>query len=257
MTHIDMLYRYPVKGLSPERVSFAGLKVGKGLTGDREYALALPSTKFDPASPEPLRKTSFAVLVAHEKLARLQTTFDRLTKTLVVRERGQHLASGCLDTVDGRRAIEDYFETFMGADVGGRLRVVSAPGHRFTDVSVTSRDYMMAVSVVNLATVRDLGNRIGVPLDPLRFRANIYIDGLPAGAELDWVDKEVMLGPVKCLGAKRTRRCAATGVDPATGVRDLNIPEALHTHFGHMDLGVYLFIRGDGVIEPGSTVIAP
>lgn len=254
MAHIEMLYRYPVKGLSPERLQSADLVNDQGFAGDREYALALPATKFDPDAPEPQSKTKFAVLVAHEKLAQLQSHLEPTSKRLTISEGGSQRASGQLDTMNGRVAIEDYFENFIGTEVGGRVRLVSAPGHRFTDVSVYSRDFMMAVSVVNLASVRALAGYMGVPLDPLRFRANIYIDGLPAGTELEWIDRPVILGSVACVGAKRTRRCAATNVDPVTAARNLDIPRALHTRYGHADLGIYIFVRGNGRIERGTEV---
>lgn len=254
MAHIETLYRYPVKGLSPERLSAVDLENGMGFPGDREYALALPATLFDPKTPEPRRKTDFAVLVAHEKLARLRTSFDPASNELTISEGCLQRANGRLDAASGRAAIEDYFMIFMGAEIGGRIRIVAAPGHRFTNVSVHSSDLMMAISIVNLATVRDLAQAMGVPLDPLRFRANVYIDGLPAGAELDWIDKRVMLGPVVCRGAKRTRRCAATNVNPSTAERDIDIPKAIYTKYGHTDLGVYLFVRGNGQIERGAKI---
>ena len=254
MASITALYRYPVKGLSPERLDGVDLAPGQGFPIDREYALALPETVFDAADPQPLRKTSFAVLVRHAKLARLGTRLDAATRTLTVAERGGGRVEGALDTADGRRRVEDWLEGFIGADVGGRVRIVAAPGHRFTDVSVMSRQFMMAVSVINLASVRDLEARIGATIDPLRFRANVYIDGLPAWSELEWVDRPVRLGGVACVGARRTRRCAATEVNPATAERDLAIPRLIQEHYGHPDMGTYVFVEGSGHIAPGTAV---
>jgi MOSC domain-containing protein YiiM len=49
---------------------------------------------------------------------------------------------------------------------------------------------------------------------------------------------------------KRIERCAATNVDPATGVRDLSIPKLLMRHLGYADCGVYAeVVRGGAVAE--------
>ena len=76
----------------------------------------------------------------------------------------------------------------------GRCACIEAPAtHRFTDHPLGQ------VSIINLASVRDLGQRMGVELDPLRFRANLYVEGWPAWAENGWTGKATDAG----LGAGR------------------------------------------------------
>jgi len=55
----------------------------------------------------------------------------------------------------------------------------------------------------------------------------------------------------------RTRRCAATNVDPVTGARDLGIPQALIKNFRHGDMGVYVELLGGGMLRPGETLHIP
>ena len=50
---------------------------------------------------------------------------------------------------------------------------------------------------------------------------------------------------------KRIERCAATNVDPATGLRDLEIPKTLMKTYGHFDCGIYAEVLDGGTIEPG------
>ena len=50
---------------------------------------------------------------------------------------------------------------------------------------------------------------------------------------------------------KRIVRCAATNVDPATGVRDLEIPDTLMKTFGHADCGIYAEVVAGGAIAVG------
>ena len=73
---ISAINRYPVKGLSPETLGKVALVPGQCLPHDRRFAVALPSTRFDPDRPEWLSKTHFVMLMRDEKLAQLHTRFD-------------------------------------------------------------------------------------------------------------------------------------------------------------------------------------
>src|SRR5215467_11276029 len=81
---IDAIYRYPVKGLSAERLDRATLSPGECLPHDRRFAIALGSTVFDPQRPEWLPKTHFAMLMRDEKLARVQTYYNAETGVLAI-----------------------------------------------------------------------------------------------------------------------------------------------------------------------------
>ena len=50
---------------------------------------------------------------------------------------------------------------------------------------------------------------------------------------------------------KRIQRCAATDVDPDTGIRDLTIPRTLLENFDHTDCGVYAEVVTAGDIATG------
>ena len=54
---------------------------------------------------------------------------------------------------------------------------------------------------------------------------------------------------------KRIVRCAATNVDPDTGIRDLAIPRTLMRTFGHADCGVYAQVIAAARSRPGDPII--
>ena len=254
MPHVVDLHRYPVKGLSPEPRPFLDLTRDGGLADDRGYALALGTTLFDEAHPIPLDKGHFLMLRVNESLASLRTRLDPATDMLDVAHDGAELLRADLSTPQGRDAAGAFFTAFAGPAAQGNIRVVCAPGHKFTDVSKLSPAMMRAISVINLATVRALSEIVGTALHPLRFRANIALDGAEPGAELDWVGREVRIGALRLRGARRTRRCAAIDVNPVTAERDTRLPKAIMQAFGHPDLGVYLEVVEDGRIAVGDTV---
>jgi uncharacterized protein YcbX len=254
---IHALYRYPVKGLSPEALAEVVLTPGRGFPLDRAWAITNGTAVFDAADPRPMPKTDFLVLMLHERLATLRTRFADAQSHLTIESPDGTSLEASLETSEGRARVAAFFADFLWDAVGdGAPEVVSHPAHRFTDVSVVSESMMHAVSLVNLASVRALEAAAGQPLDPLRFRANIYFDGGAAYEENDWVGREIALGPVRGRVVLRTQRCPATSVNPATAIRDLDVPAAIEQHFGHRDLGIYVELDAGGPLRTGD-MLAP
>jgi uncharacterized protein len=249
--------RYVVKGLPGEPLARLELVAGRGVPNDRRFAFALADTAFDPARPEPLPKTKFVMLMRFARLARLTSRYDDLAGTLTVSANGGTLVAARLGDAQGRTNVERAFAAFMSEDLPRPARLVEAAGHRFTDVSVVSPKMMEAVSLINLGSVRALERAIGRRIDPRRFRGNLLVDGIEPWAELDWIDREISIGGVRFRGALRTRRCAATEVNPETAERDIKLPTELMKQFKHGDMGIYLYVDSSGFVAPGDAVVPP
>ena len=246
--HVAALCRYPVKGLSAERLESVAVEAGQTIPFDRAYAIENGLGRFDPDQPRHLPKINFLMLMRDERLATLAARFDTDSETLTLLRDGKQVARGQLTTPIGRSLIEQFLAAYMQAELRGRPKIVSAAGHSFSDVSAK------CVHIVNLASVRELERHVGRPVDPLRFRANLYIDGLEPWVELGWLDKAVTVGAAQLSVFMRTQRCAATNVDPANGARDMAIPAALQRGWGHMDFGVYAKVASSGLIATGDAV---
>jgi uncharacterized protein YcbX len=244
---IASLHRYPVKGLSPERLSRADLAEGAHFPGDRLFAIENGPSGFDPERPEHQPKIKFLMLMRNESLARLKSRYEHETGLLVLEEGGREVARGDLSTREGRLAIEAFFRRFLPRDLRGAPKLLTAPhGFRFTD---SRRGF---VSIINLASVRALEEVIGAPVDPLRFRGNLHVEGLDPWAEFDLVDRVLAAeSGLRLRVTKRIDRCAATDVDPQTGLRDLQIPKALMGAFGHFDCGIYAEVLSGGALAEG------
>lgn len=258
MITVQHLYRYPVKGLTPEPLERVRLARGQGFPVDRHYALALPETEFDERAPAAVPKTKFLMLAKNERLAALRTRFDDASGTFSVSDRaGAPMAHGHLGDPAGRAALEEFFHGYAKDELSGRPRLVHAPGHQFTDVSVVSETMMRAISLINLASLRAVEKAAGKPVHHLRFRANLYFDGAEPWAEFDWMDKEIAIGGTALRIIFRTKRCPATQVNPETAERDIDTPRVIRRAFGYADLGVYAEVLGDGEIKPGDIIEAP
>jgi uncharacterized protein YcbX len=243
------LYRYPVKGLSPEPLLRAVLTANDYFPGDRLFAIENGPSGFDPAAPAHQTKIKFLMLMRNERLATLQTRYDDARGDLIIVHDGQEAVRGDLARAEGRMAVACFFLAFMPRELRGDPRVIAAPsGFRFTD---SRKGY---VSIINLASVAALETAIGAPVDPLRFRANLYVNGWPAWKEFDLIGREITIGAARLKLTQRIQRCAATDVDPITGMRDLSIPRTLSQAYGHTDCGVYAEVKAGGVIAIGDRI---
>jgi uncharacterized protein YcbX len=245
---LQAIYRYPIKGMTPEPLAAVDLEAGNTLPFDRAFAIENGPGRFDQDNPRHLPKITFLMLMRDERLASLTSRFDDATQVLTIMRDGKQVARGDLSTPLGRKMIEQFIAAYMKAELRGAPRVVSAPGHSFSDVAVK------CVHIVNLASVRDLQRVLGRPVDPLRFRANLYIDGLPAWEELKWLDREITIGDARLSIFARTQRCEATNVDPVTARRDMAIPATLSRTLGHTDFGIYAKVTAPGRIAVGNAV---
>jgi hypothetical protein len=242
---VERISRYPVKGLSPEYLEDVDLSQGQGLPHDRRFAFAQGDSPFDPADPKWLPKRNFACLMANARVAGIHSAYDPRADTLLLRAEGPAPLLADLSDPAAREAAAAWITAFMGEEARGALRLAEVPGHAFTDIPAK------AVSLIGLASVADLGQRAGMALDPLRFRANILFSGAAPFAEFDWVGREILLGKARLKVFKRIQRCAATEVNPDTAERDAKPPKWLLQHYGHADLGIYAEVLEDGRVSVG------
>lgn len=243
---VQSLWRHPVKGFTPEPLDSVVLTAGACFPCDRLYAVEDGASGFDPAAPRHISKQKFTVLARIPALARIRTRYDEAGGLLTAEVDGRPPFEGALARDRGRAAFADWLAEALGDEVGGPLKVLPAPGaHRFTD------DAQGFVSIVNLASIRDLEARIGRPIDPRRFRANLYVEGWPAWAENEAAGLTARLGEAMGGVVKPIVRCAATHVDPTTGERNIEVVRALFENLGHTLCGVYVSVTQGGRLRVG------
>ena len=247
---VTALYRYPVKGLTAQRLDRVALTAGEAIPFDRAWAIENGPGRFDPEAPKHLPKVAFLMLMRDERLATLSAEFDEETTTLTLRRDGKQVARGNLSTRIGCQMIEQFIAAYMKDSLRGPPKIVSAPGHSCSDVATKW------LHIVNLASVRDLERAAGRAIDPMRFRPNVVFDSDTPWVELNWVGKTLGIGTAQLEVIDRTQRCAATNVDPATATRDMAIPAILERTRGHSDFGIYARITEPGDIAVADEVVA-
>lgn len=249
MAVIDGIYRYPVKSLGGQRLARADLLPGQEIAGDRAYAVLHGNTAFDPENPVHIGKIKCLTLMTHPRLARLKADFPDTPSHLVVLRDGKCVLDVSLDEPEGISAFNRFIASFIGDQAKGMPRIVSAPGHMFSDI----REPFL--SLLNLESIGELAAAAGLSLDPLRFRSNLYVSGLHAWKEKDWQPgDELLLGSARVRVKRPISRCAAVNVDLETARIDSDLPTLLRTRFGQNVMGVYIEVIVPGTIMPGDRV---
>lgn len=246
---IAELYRYPVKGLSADALDSVAVRADRCFPCDRRWAIAHAASKLDSASPRWADKQNFLMLARDGVLARLVARFDDDTRVLEISRKGRVLSRGRLDDITGRMVLQSFLSGFLPQGPRGNPKIVEAPGgEQFTDVPEP------LISLINLASVRDIERVARRPINPLRFRGNILIEGAAPWAEQQWPGTEISIAGITFHCESLIARCAATNIDPDSAAEDINMPLTLRQGFGHIHCGVYLRARGDGTLTRGDTL---
>lgn len=250
MPQVVALYRYPVKGFTPESCrTLTVLEEGR-VAGDR----ALGFRFADSGLPEHAwsKKYGFTVLANTPGLARLDVRFDHATRTLRIALGDEVLAEARLDDA-GRKELAAAVERYvLGlpenplADHPERrpLELIgdgATPRYQDSqrgEITLHSRESLAAVAA-----------RLRKPdLDEMRFRTNIVVDGLSAWEELDWIGRKVRIGTVELEVTRPKTRCLATHANPQTGERDIPVMQMLVREFKQQEptFAVALVASGRG-----------
>ncbi len=245
------IFRFPVKGLSAEALAGVDLAAGAGLPHDRRFALARGDAHLGTSDLPWRPKQWFVVLMRDAALARLRCRVDVATQTVELQAPERPACRASFATPEGRARLDAYINEFLGQRPEGAAHWVEAGDVSLTDVPQN------CLSLVNRASIADLSRKLGVKIDPMRFRANLYIDGAAPWAEFDWVGQTIRVGEVALHVPSRIPRCNAINVDLETGTRGVNLIQALRTHYGHYDVGVYAEVVTGGYIQVGDTVSPP
>jgi uncharacterized protein YcbX len=250
---IESLYRYPVKGLTPELLTSAPLTPGRCIPWDRAFALAQGDATLDPDHPGWISKTNFMCLLRNAGIALLKIHFDEASQTLTLTTpAGETLTASPL-TPEGQARLTEFFIAYLGPETRYGPAAQKPAFRHFPDHSFCDHKTQV-LSLIGLGSLRALEAAVGAPRDKRRFRANIYIEDIPAWEEFNWLGREIQIGTVRAMVQERIDRCGATTVNPDTAERDAKPVTELRENFGHIDLGIFAEVLTPGIISPGDPI---
>lgn len=240
MPAVARLYRHPVKALGAEEIASAELSAGRTLPFDRAWAVeheaARPGTGWRNCN-------NFVRGAKSPALMAVTAATDEATGRVTFRHPNRPEIT--LDPDTEGAALVDWARPICDPNRAMPARLVRAEERGMTDSDYPS------VAILNLASLRALETRAGRPLDPRRFRGNVWLEGAEPWQEFDWVGRRLALGSAEVEVRARIGRCVATHADPETGVRDTDILGLLESGWDHTDFGVYAVVTGSGRVAVG------
>ncbi|MGN7968103.1 MOSC domain-containing protein [Microbacterium sp. 22296] len=256
MIRVDALYRYPVKGFTPEKRDTLVIQDDGRVRGDR----ALVFRFADALEPEDATfpKSRGLALMTFPTLARVRLSFDDTAHTLRLRVDDLDVTADLSD--EGRARLSETVTAFLRTTSDAKLldaEGILPLGLIGDGVTARFQDRPRGfVSLHGSASVDDLDATVPAPVDDRRFRSNIVVSGTAPWAELTWQGR-VRIGEVVFDVQKPIERCAAITANPDTGVRDARLLRVLTTEFGQDEptLGILLLpTDGGGTIRVGDEI---
>jgi uncharacterized protein len=259
MPKVIALYRYPVKGFTPEPMERITVLPGGRVAGDRVLNFRFADAPV--ADIAWCRKYHGVVLANTPGLARLDVRFDERTQRLKIHLENKILVDDSMDETGRQRvvnAITGYVLSLEENPLRGKpehlpLKLVGdGATPRYQDNAAGQTTLHSRESLASAGTAFGEAN-----LSELRFRHNIVIDGVAAWEEQSWVGGKLRVGNVAFETVVPKVRCLATHANPLTGERDLQVMQMLVKLFAQKEptFGVGMLSEAGGEIRVGDTVV--
>jgi uncharacterized protein YcbX len=245
---LTQIVRHPVKSVGFETLTHAALEPGAALPFDRHWAIAHAAAKFGAAPTGWASKMNFLRGWAEPALMAVSCTFDPETGALTLHHPKARTVTLHPGTPQGDAALIDWVRPLWPDTRPAPAHVVHVPGQAMTDSAEPF------VAILNHASNRALGQRMGRDLSIHRWRGNLWLDGLAPWEEFDLIGRDITIGSVRLRVDDRITRCRATAANPDTGALDADTLGALQDGYGHQDFGVFATVLTGGTIRPGDEV---
>lgn len=245
MSQVAEIWRHPIKSHGRETLRQVTLTAGQTMPWDRVWAVAHEASKADGSAWVPC--ANFSIGSKAPALMAINAVLDEKTQTITLRHPDRPDITFSPDHEP--QALLDWVHPLMPDNRAASARVLRVPGRGMTDTDYPS------VSLCNLASHRAVEAHMGQNLSPQRWRANIWLEGLNAWEEFDWIGKTVRLGEAELTVRERVVRCLATTANPESGHRDADTLAALEAGWDHTDFCVYAEVTKSGIVNTGDSFV--
>jgi uncharacterized protein YcbX len=125
----------------------------------------------------------------------------------------------------------------------------------FFDTSISNKTILNhSISLINTKSVEDFQNKTNQEIETQRFRGNIFVDGVDAWEERNWIGKIIKINDISFKVEKNIPRCVAINLKPNTDDNSLNLLQSLKKNYNHFDMGIYLTALDNGNISIGDII---
>ncbi len=250
MIKIKNLFYSPVKSISFEESESLNVLTDRGIESDRIFAFVqnLDSTSINHLIEDPkFRKlNNFVTLKNSPELNQYNFTYAK--DKLILKKLDEIIITIDPFSENEKKLLCDKINQIILKDK--KLDLLMDEKNPFFDTMPNN-----SISLINKKSISDFSNKISTNIEFERFRANIYIDGLAAWEERDWVGKTININNIKFFVFDEISRCSATNLKPSTDIVTINLPNQLKKTYDHINMGLYIIPQQNGVISKEDKII--
>ena len=216
-----------------------------GVVGDRTYCLVdVAGSKVLRTVQHPALTTVLAVVTDRGELS--LTLPDGRTVSAAPTGSGETLTCDYWGRATPLELLEGPHGALLSDFLGKPVTLARAPRRAVI--------YGAGIAIVTRASLEELGDRVGAPVDPARFRSTLVLDtGDVPFEEETWAGRDLTLGQATVRIGAPIPRCAVIDIDPVTGERGSRLLTTLAGYrplnkVGEPCFGVYAEVRTPGVV---------
>ena len=255
---ISSIHYCPVKSVSFQSIDSCEIKKNIGIVGDRIFAftkdLDKNKAKLFEKSPEERKGKWNKILTLKNSPVLNKYNFLFKDNNLKLTFEDKEVLTIDINQSDEQTELANKIVE-LESSLKQPIVLIKNKEFPFFDTSVSNKvDFTNSVSLLNVQSINDFQNKIDNEIEISRFRGNIYVDGINAWEERNWIGKIIKINNVSFEVEKNIPRCVAINLKPKTDDNSLNLLQSLKKTYNHFDMGIYLTSLDDGKIEVGNKV---
>ncbi len=251
---ISNIYYCPIKSLSLSSINSCIVKKYKGIVNDRLFAfsrnLNIDDANIIEKEPNKRKLDNFITLKNSPFLNKYKFYYEKDLLSLFIADK-KIISVSTLDHNYGNLICDKL--TQLEVSLVKPIYLLKNINYPFFDTT-HSNIVSNTLSLININSVKDFEKKTNSIIEHQRFRGNLYIDGIKAWDERNWINKIIKINKVSFKVEKNIARCSAINLKPNTDNVTINLPMHLRRHYGHIDMGIYLSPLEDGEINIGNQV---
>ena len=256
---ISSIHYCPVKSISFQSIKNCEIKKNIGIVGDRIFAFAkglnFEQAKLFEKDPEDRRGKWNKILTLKNSpmMNKYNFIFDGSNLTLTFKNKE-------ILTINSNELNKYELISNKILELENSLKdpiiLMKNDKFPFYDTSISKKTVLNhSISLINNKSIQDFKNKINQEIEIQRFRGNIYINGIDAWEEQNWIGKIIKINDVLFKVEKKIPRCVAINLKPNSDDDSLNLLKSLKKTYNHFDMGVYLTALSEGEIVIGDKLI--
>ena len=248
----------PVKSISFQTIANCEIRKNIGIVGDRIFAFSKgldlnQAQLFEKKLEERRGKwNKILTLKNSPSLNKYNFIFDNNKLTLI--ENSNEILTIKSDEISEYQLLSNKILELENS-IQKPIFLMKNKNIPFFDTSISKKTVLThSVSLINIKSIEDFKNKTNQEFETQRFRGNIYVDGIEAWEERNWIGKIIKINNISFKVEKNIPRCVAINLKPKTDDSSLNLLQSLKKTFNHFDMGIYLTALDNGKINTGDII---